>query len=70
MRASQADQAATAALAESVAAKKAASAEKAAALKAAKAAPAAEAVVPETVAPAAKRGRVRKTPKAGAGDAE
>jgi sec-independent protein translocase protein TatB len=61
---------ATAALAESVAAKKAASAEKAAALKAAKAGPAAEAVVPETVAPAAKRGRVRKTPKAGAGDAE
>ena len=66
---------ATAALAESVAAKKAASAEKAAALKAAKAAPGtvtpAEAAAPEAVAPAAaKRGRVRKKPETGAGDAE
>jgi sec-independent protein translocase protein TatB len=60
---------ATAALAEAVAVKKAAAAEKTAALKAAKAAPAVEAAPVAEAAPAAKRGRVRKKPEAGTGDA-
>ena len=57
---------ATAALAETVTAKKVASAQKTAALKAAKAVPASAAAE----VPVAKRGRVRKKPEAGAGDAE
>jgi sec-independent protein translocase protein TatB len=60
---------ATAALAEAVAVKKVAAAEKTAALKAAKAAPAVEAAPLAEAAPAAKRGRVRKKPEAGTGDA-
>ena len=62
---------ATAALAEGVAAKRAAAAEVSAKLRASKAAPApAAAPVVETAAPPAKpRGRVRKKPEAGTGDA-
>jgi sec-independent protein translocase protein TatB len=60
---------ATAALAEGVAAKRAASAEVSAKLRASKAAPAASPAVQSEAPPAKPRGRVRKKPAPGTGDA-